>query len=90
MAAMRIANDRLQPTVTEIGKALFGSPRTGITPEFARVLRNRVLHKDERWLILKSTPGTDHPKHDGVTALPLRVSVSDAEIPYFPAEGGDE
>lgn len=90
MAAMRIANDRLQPTVTEIGKALFGSPRTGITPEFARVLRNRVLHKDERWLILKSTPGTDQPKHDGVTALPLRVSVSDAEIPYFPAEGGDE
>lgn len=90
LAAMRIANDRLQPTVTEIGKALFGSPITGITPEFARVLRNRVLHKDERWLILKTTDGADQPRHDGVTALPIRVSVSDSEIPYFPAEGGDE
>lgn len=52
VAALRIANDRLQPVVTEIGRSLFGSPRTGITPEFARVLRNRVLHKDQRWLTL--------------------------------------
>ena len=90
LAAMRIANDRLEPTVTEIGRALFGSPVTGITPEFARVLRNRVLHKDERWLILRSMPGTDQPRNDGAAALPLRMSTSDTEIPYFPAEGGDE
>ena len=90
LSAMRIANDRLEPTVTEIGKALFGSPITGITPEFARVLRNRVLHKDERWLILKSTPGADQPKHDATTALPIYISTTDTEIPYFPTEGGDE
>jgi len=94
IAAMRIANDRLEPTVTEIGKALFGSPTTGITPEFARVLRNRVLHKDERWLVLKSSSapdsGADQPKQAVVAALPLRQSLADAEIPYFPAEGGDE
>jgi len=94
LAAMRIANDRLEPTVTEIGKALFGSPQTGITPEFARVLRNRVLHKDERWLVFKSASGTelgtDQPRHDGTTPLPLRVSVTDSQIPYFPAEGGNE
>lgn len=53
VAALRIANDRLQPVVTEIGRSLFGSPSSGITPEFARVLRNRVLHKDQRWLTLK-------------------------------------
>lgn len=90
LAAMRIANDRLQPTVTEIGKALFGSPITGITPEFARVLRNRVLHKDERWLILKTAPDSGQSSHDGATALPVHVSAADDEIPYFPAGGGDE
>ncbi len=50
--AMSIANKRLDPTVTEIGATLFGSTSTAITPEFARVLRNKVLHKDERWLTL--------------------------------------
>jgi hypothetical protein len=90
MAAMRIANDRLQPTVTEIGKALFGSPRTGITPEFARVLRNRVLHKDERWLVLKAPLGTDHLPHDGARPLPIQIPVADDEIPYFPVEAKTE
>ena len=50
--AMEIANKRLDPTVTEIGSTLFGSTKTAITPEFARVLRNKVLHKDKRWLTL--------------------------------------
>ncbi len=90
IAAMRIANERLEPTVTEIGKALFGSPITGITPEFARVLRNRVLHKDERWLVLKATSGADQPKHDAAAALPIRISESETEIPYFSTEGADE
>ena len=65
VAAMRIANSRVEPVVTEIGKSLFGSPLDGITPEFSKVLRNRVLHKDDRWLVLKladrdigSTPST--------------------------------
>ncbi len=53
--AMLIANQRLDPTVTEIGATLFGSTRTAITPEFARVLRNKVLHKDERWLTLHTS-----------------------------------
>lgn len=91
LAAMRIANRRLEPTVTEIGKALFGSPTDGITPEFARVLRNRVLHKDERWLVLKTNTEVDDARSGGpVKSLPLRVSFADAEIPYFPAEGGNE
>ncbi|MDB4766770.1 hypothetical protein OAG71_03680 [bacterium] len=91
VAAMRIANRRLEPTVTEIGRALFGSPTEGITPEFARVLRNRVLHKDERWLVLRtSSDDSGQPHNQDLKSLPLRVSATDSEIPYFPAEGGDE
>ena len=88
--AMRIANSRLEPTVTEIGRALFGSPTDGITPEFARVLRNRVLHKDERWLVLKTSTNNDQRGSEDIKSLPLRISSADSEIPYFPAEGGDE
>ena len=51
-AALQITNARLEPTVTKIGQALFGSPEESITPEFSRVLRNRILHKDQRWLVL--------------------------------------
>ncbi len=91
VAAMRIANQRLEPTVTEIGKTLFGSPLEGITPEFARVLRNRVLHKDQRWLVLKIKSDSDNrPSQQSVKSLSLRLSVSDAEIPYFHARGVDE
>ena len=52
--AIWMANNRLDPTVRRIGETMFGSPETEITPEFARVLRNRVMHKDARWLTLHS------------------------------------
>lgn len=100
IAAMRIANERLQPVVTEIGKSIFGSPRTGITPEFARVLRNRVLHKDQRWLTLKQAdPETAIQSRwtkdsasggYGVTILPLRPAAAGVETPYFPGGIDDE
>lgn len=50
--AFRLASQRFEPTAVKIGEMLFGSPETGITPEFARVLRNQVLRKDKRWLVL--------------------------------------
>jgi hypothetical protein len=49
---MADANERLGPTVTAIGEAMFGNPRKSITPEFSEVLRSRVLFKDQRWLVL--------------------------------------
>ncbi len=52
--ALELTNNRLESTVTQIGQTLFGAPDTSITPEFARVLRNRILFKDERWLVLHS------------------------------------
>lgn len=51
--ALEITNQKLQPTVTKIGQAFFGSPEKSITPEFSRILRNRILHKDNRWLVLQ-------------------------------------
>ena len=53
--AMNLANNRLEPTVRTIGETIFGSTQTQITPEFARVLRNRVMHKDERWFTLHTS-----------------------------------
>lgn len=52
--AMDRANRSLDPVITEIGATLFGSTNTAITPEFARVLRSKVLHKDQRWVTLHS------------------------------------
>ncbi len=50
--AFRLAGERLEPTVREVGERLFGNPKDGISPEFARVLRNQILFKDRRWLVL--------------------------------------
>jgi hypothetical protein len=51
-SALADANERLEPTITAIGEAMFGNPRKQITPEFSKVLRNKVLFKDQRWLVL--------------------------------------
>ena len=53
-AAFHLAADRLEPTVRKIGALLFGT-EDQISPEFAAVLRNQVLHKDKRWLLLTAT-----------------------------------
>ncbi|MEM9413213.1 MAG: hypothetical protein AAGA30_19040 [Planctomycetota bacterium] len=52
-AAIDFTNERIDPTITKIGRALFGSPEDSITPEFSRILRNRILFKDDRWLVLE-------------------------------------
>ena len=70
--AMLKANKNLDPTVTEIGATLFGSTHTAITPEFARVLRNKVLHKDERWLTL-------HTKESGNRDEELAAKIAEVE-----------
>ena len=55
-AAIDLASRKLDPTINRIGEAMFGNPNKEITPEFARVLRRMVLHKDQRWFLLD--PGT--------------------------------
>lgn len=52
-AAFTLAAERLEPSAVRIGELLFGSREEGISPEFARVLRNQILGKDKRWLVLE-------------------------------------
>ena len=54
-----------------IGDMMFGTRHTGITPEFARVLRTEILDKDERWFLLE--PGAGGPR--APSAGPLRAHV---------------
>lgn len=63
---MALTDQRLEPTVVQIGEEVFGSPYAGVTPEFARILRNKILLKDERWLIL-------HKAENGIEVDPLVV-----------------
>lgn len=51
---------KLEPTVREIGDIVLGTKESGITPEFARVLRTQVLERDRQRLFL--APGSaDRP-----------------------------
>lgn len=56
----------LEPSIVSIGELLFGSPHVEITPEFSRVLRNRVLFKDDRWLLLVLADGVDRERSKSV------------------------
>lgn len=82
----RIASQRLEPTVVRIGEMLLGTPETGITPEFARVLRNQVMRKDRRWLVLETGAEQESAKKVADDFL-LRVkpAASGAENPFFVA-----
>ena len=88
-SAIEKANKSLDPVITEIGATLFGSTHTAITPEFARVLRNKVLHKDERWLTLhtKASGNRDEQLAEQIVAeLKKRGTEStEARIPMFAA-----
>jgi len=89
--AMKMANGKLESTITQIGQALFGSPNGKITTEFARVLRNRVLHKDDRWLVLK-TGGVQeaNTSAEPVRALPLTIASDSKEFPIEFSAGQPE
>jgi len=52
--AMQLAADCVEPCVRRIGDLLFGTREEGIAPEFAQVLRNQILRKDCRWLVLNA------------------------------------
>jgi hypothetical protein len=71
--AVQLAADYVEPCVRRIGDLLFGTRQDGIAPEFAQVLRNQILDKDCRWLVLvtpsDSAPPTRLPAN---TVLPVR------------------
>lgn len=78
-AALALANDKLEPLIIRTGDMLFGTRETGVTTELARVLRYRLLHKDERWfaLILPA----DQAEGAAATELPIIVG---GEPPLHP------
>ena len=89
--AMAKANQKLDPTVTKLGATLFGSTRSAITPEFARVLRSKVLHKDERWLTLhaKAAGNRDEARATAIiteTRPSTESGFPDDRVPMFTAE----
>jgi hypothetical protein len=70
------ASQKLEPTVRRIGALLIGTPEQGITPEFAAVLRNQVLGKDRRWLVLESQADSNStPARPLSTRTPLVLTV---------------
>ncbi len=87
--ALDMTNRRLDPTVTAIGQTLFGSPHQRITPEFSRILRNRVLHKDDRWLVLNLQQDR-RPDANAPTSLLVKPGVTGTENPFHrPARQAD-
>lgn len=59
-AALQLTSRRLEPVVRKIGDELFGTREGGISPSFARVLRNQVLGKDRRWITAHPAAETHH------------------------------
>jgi hypothetical protein len=55
--ALRLTSERLEPIVRKIGDELFGTREGGVSPSFARVLRNQILGKDKRWLVAVPNEG---------------------------------
>ncbi|MBI1902125.1 MAG: hypothetical protein HYS13_13575 [Planctomycetia bacterium] len=73
----RVAALRLEPVVRRIGDIIFGTQEGGITPEFARVLRNQVLLKDRRWLAVRVAAArvTTSPPSQTTASIPLSFTV---------------
>jgi hypothetical protein len=85
--AFRIAAARLEPTAVRIGELLLGTPEGGITPEFARVLRNQVLGKDQRWLVLEHSTSPSVAAADLPERLAVRRGPRDALHPFVRQAG---
>jgi hypothetical protein len=85
--ALQKASQLLEPTITDIGVALFGSRRDKITPEFAKVLRHRILHKDDRWFLLHLAGPViqDASRQVQPATINVRIANPVGEIPYAPA-----
>lgn len=53
LAAIQETSNKFEVKIREIGDETFGTFEEGITPEFAGILRNQILQRDHRWLILR-------------------------------------
>ena len=77
-AALNLAISRVEPTINQIGHVLFGTREGGFTPEFARVLRAKILRKDRRWFVLVLPTGAS-PDGSGKSPGALRMAPGENE-----------
>jgi hypothetical protein len=77
--ALKMTGDRLEPLVREIGDELFGTRDGGISPSFARVLRNQILGKDKRWLVAVY----DADASEQETPYPVSIGESGLQFPLI-------
>lgn len=91
-AAFRLAGKRFEPLAMYISDTLFGTREHGISPEFARVLRFRLLKKDARWMVLEYPANTDANATllDTRSPITLKVQfgVNPMIHPFVPEIGG--
>ncbi len=66
---------------------LFGTRETGISPEFARVLRSQILGKDRRWLVLvtPTSESADGDATDKTPVLRVRTGLAMRDNPFVAA-----
>ena len=87
-AAISKAGEALEPTIRQIGDELMGTRETGIDPGFARLLRNQVLQKDQRWVI--ATPS----EYEVNGSVPRLIEAASARAvfpaPVFAGKGDGE
>lgn len=90
--AVAIASDRMEPTVRHVVDKVIGSRETGITPEFAQVLRNQVLLKDRRWLLVEAStvPTATRPAAVSPSAIDVRIGGETTINPFAPAAASAE
>jgi hypothetical protein len=90
-AALNLAVSRVEPTINQIGHSLFGTKEGGFTPEFARVLRAKILRKDRRWFVLvlptdqAATSGTASGDGKPPAVLPVDEGENEALDPFLNA-----
>ncbi|MBC8872493.1 MAG: hypothetical protein H8E44_23925 [Planctomycetes bacterium] len=80
--AIQITAAKLEPSVRRVGDMLLGTPDAGITPEFARVLRNQILRKDRRWLVLEMDSQAAALTGDSKPVLRVSRGSSDVLNPF--------
>ena len=83
-AAFALAGDRLELMVIRIGDMLMGTRETGISPELARVLRYRLLHKDSRYYVLEIRKESAAAKSGATPTLPVKVGGQPTVHPFVP------
>jgi hypothetical protein len=76
----------VEPWMRDMGADLFGSPEKGLTPEVVAMLRQQILMKDRRWLVVEVVPVDSILQGDLQDSYPLIYRPSVAMYPWIEQE----